>query len=131
MSFLDNLENSLKGLEANNERDSVDDRRRRQSEKDEALRAAPQAERLKKSGFPNALIDSATKVGWPLRIKVSPAWLGSTLRLEARDKRLELRPTPEGIVAVFLENGIEQKREAVDIEGDAEVLARRWLETES
>jgi hypothetical protein len=55
-------------------------------------------------------------------------WLGTTLRLEAREKRLELRPTPEGIVAAYLENGTETKVEPLDLKTDPEVLVRQWLQ---
>ena len=47
------------------------------------------------------------------------AWLGTTLRLEARDRRLELRPTANGVVAAYLENGGEVRSEPLDLAGDA------------
>jgi hypothetical protein len=54
-------------------------------------------------------------------------WLGTTLRLEAREKRLELRPTPRGIVAAYLENGQETRVEALDLKDNPEDLVRQWL----
>ena len=66
-------------------------------------------------------------MGFSLRTKVHIAWLGSTLRLEARDKRLELRPTPQGIVAGYIENGQEVRTEPCDLTGNPEELVRRWL----
>jgi len=56
--------------------------------------------------------------------------LGSTLRLEARARRLELRPTANGIVAVYLENGQETRTEPLDLSGDPEHLIRQWLTAE-
>jgi hypothetical protein len=55
-------------------------------------------------------------------------WIDSTLCLEARHKRLELRPTADGIRAVYFEDGAESRAEPVDPGGDAEALVRRWLE---
>jgi hypothetical protein len=63
-----------------------------------------------------------------LRVKVHVAWLGATLRLEARDRRLELRPTAAGIVAAYLENGVETRSEPLDLQGDAAELVRCWLD---
>lgn len=56
-------------------------------------------------------------------------WAGTTLRLEARDRRLELRPTPEGVQAVFVESGEDRESFPLDLESDPEKLAKRWLET--
>jgi hypothetical protein len=61
---------------------------------------------------------------------VRPAWVDSTFRLEAGAQKLELRPTPDGVRAVFIEDGIEKKNDPADLSGDAEVLARRWLGNE-
>ncbi len=43
------------------------------------------------------------------------ATLGTTLRLEAREHRLELGPTPKGVMAYYLK-------------GNAEKLAKKWLD---
>jgi len=40
---------------------------------------------------------------------------------------LELRPTPHGIVAGYIEDGQETRTEACDLNGSAEDLVRRWL----
>jgi hypothetical protein len=60
-------------------------------------------------------------------VLVRPAWLGTTLRLEARDRKLELQPTAEGVVAVYMQGGGEVGREPVNLDGDAEAFPRRWL----
>ena len=129
MSFLDDLENNLKSLESSEQ--GKDDAKRahrmRESERAQAQAVAPYAEQLKKSPFTAELLTQAARVGFSLRTKVHIAWLGSTLRLEARDKRLELRPTPEGIVAGYIEDGQETRTEACDLNGSAEDLVRRWL----
>jgi len=48
----------------------------------------------------------ATRAGFSRRTKVNFIWLGTTLRLEARGSKLELRPTPQGIVAAFVYSAI-------------------------
>ena len=45
-------------------------------------------------------------------------WLGETLRLDAKEKRLQLAPTAEGISAVFSVNGEVTARETVDPQTD-------------
>jgi hypothetical protein len=129
MSFLDNLENNLKSLESSEQGKDDAERahRARESERAQAQAVAPYAEQLKKSPFTAELLTQAARVGFSLRTKVHIAWLGSTLRLEARDKRLELRPTPHGIVAGYIEDGQETRTEACDLNGSAEDLVRRWL----
>ena len=129
MSFLDNLENNLKSLESQEEgREAADRQRRvRESERAQAQAIAPFAEQLKKSAFTAGLLTHAARVGHSLRIKVQVAWLGNTLRLEARSRRLELRPTPAGIMAVSIENGIETVGGPLDLSGNPEQLIREWL----
>jgi hypothetical protein len=129
MSFLDNLENSLKSLESSEQGKDDAERahRERESERAQAQAAAPYAEMLKTSPYTAELLTQAARVGFRMRTKVHIAWLGSTLRLEARDKRLELRPTPLGIVAGYIENGQETRTEACDLNGSAEDLIRQWL----
>jgi hypothetical protein len=129
MSFLDDLENNLKSLESSEQgkEDAERAQRARDSERAEAQAVAPFAEQLKKSPYTAELLTQAARVGFSLRTKVHIAWLGSTLRLEARDKRLEIRPTPQGIVAGYIENGQEVRTEPCDLNGSAEDLVRRWL----
>jgi hypothetical protein len=130
MSFLDNLENNLKSLESGEQaRDDADrERRARDHSRAATLAAAPHAEALRKSPFTAEILKQATRVGFSLRTKIHVAWLGSTLRLEAREKRLELRPTAKGVVAVYIEGGNEVRTEDVNLTGDAEKLVRDWLQ---
>jgi hypothetical protein len=129
MSFLDNLENNLKSLESSEQGKDDAERahRRREEERAEAQAVAPYAEQLKHSPYTAELLKQAARVGFSLRTKVHIAWLGSTLRLEARDKRLELRPTAKGIVAGYIENGKETRTEPCDLQGNPEDMVRRWL----
>lgn len=129
MSFLDNLENSLKSLESSEQGKDDAERahRTRETARAQAAALAPYAEELKRSPFTEELLKQATRVGFSLRTKVHIAWLGSTLRLEARDKRLELRPTPQGIVAGYIEDGREVRTEPCDLKGSPEDLVRQWL----
>ena len=73
------------------------------------------------------LLRQAARIGHSMRTKVHIAWLGPALRLEARDRRLELRPTPEGVVAVETGNGGEIRSRPVDLQGNPEALLREWL----
>ena len=129
MSFLDNLENNLKSMEsAEQRRDEAERRQRdRSAERAEILAAAPWAEELKKGAFATELLKQATRIGFSMRTKVHIAWLGTTLRLEARDRRLELRPTGSGVVAAYIDEGQETRVERVDLSGDPAVLVRGWL----
>ena len=129
MSFLDNLENNLKSLESSEQgrEDAERAHRTRELERAQAQAAAPFADQLKHSPFTQELLKQAARVGFSLRTKVHIAWLGSTLRLEARDKRLELRPTGSGIVAAYIENGQELRTEPCDLSGNPETLVREWL----
>ena len=62
------------------------------------------------------------------RVLVQFTWLGETLRLDAKEKRLQVAPTAEGISAVFSLNGEVTARETVNPQtDDAAALAKRWL----
>ena len=130
MSFLDNLESNLKSLESQEEAaDSVQrEARARAGQRATAQAAAPFAEELRKGRFTDELLKHAVRLGHRQRVKVHIAWLGSTLRLEARERRLELRPTPQGVIAAYLENNQETRSFPVDLKDDPERLAREWLE---
>src|ERR1700678_2502315 len=129
MGYEDNLENSLKNLETAEEGRASQESEQRLRERERAATqaAAPSAEELRKGPFTAALLRDAARVGHSLRTKIHIVWLGSTLRLEAREKRLELRPTAAGIVAARIEDGRETRVEPLDLQGDAEQLIRGWL----
>src|SRR6516162_5368044 len=129
MSFLDNLENNLKSLESSEQgkEDAERAQRTREQERAQAQAVAPFAEQLKQSAYTAELLKQAARVGFSLRTKINIAWLGSTLRLEAREKRLELRPTARGIVAAYIENGQETRTEPCDLADNPEELVRGWL----
>ena len=132
MSFSDNLENDLKNLESRDERDAAGAarlQRQTQSQRATALAAAPYAEKLKNGKFTAGLLTHATRMGHGLRTKVNIIWLGGTLRLQAREHRLELRPTPEGVIAHFFVDEKENKRQKIDLAGNPERLAKEWLDT--
>ncbi len=92
------------------------------------LAAAPHAENLKTGKFTPGLFTSVTRIGHGLRTKVNIVWLGTTLRLQAREHKLELRPGPDGVTAHFLVNGAETRSEKIDLNGDPEKLAKHWLD---
>ena len=130
MGFLDSLENSLKSLESHDEAVQRDkeDRSKREAERVKAQAAAPYAEQLRTGPFTSGLLNEATLIGHSQRTKIHIAWMGTTLRLEARGRKLDLRPTGDGVVAVFLENNAETRTEPVDLTGDPSRLAREWLQ---
>lgn len=134
MSFLDNLENNLKALESREEIDPEALKRQqveRETERGEALRRAPFEEALKTGPFAGQLIAACRALGHAKRVMVRPTWLDSTLRLEARldgvEQRLELRPTGEGVKAVFVREGEEVATEALDLNSSAADLAARYI----
>jgi hypothetical protein len=129
MSFLDNLENNLKNLESREEGGVRGNRdlRQREAERATAQASAGYAEQLRKGPYTAQLLKEVTRMAHAMRTKVHMAWLGTTLRLEARDRKLELRPTPDGILAAFLENNREVRTAPVDLAGNPERLAREWL----
>ncbi|MDX2150674.1 MAG: hypothetical protein SFV54_08060 [Bryobacteraceae bacterium] len=130
MGFLDNLESNLNAMERAEERSPEEAKRaaeRREAERAEALKVGPWAEALKKSAFTEKLLVASRAVGFASRILVQFTWIDSTLRLDAKEKRLELRPTADGVKAVYFVNGAEERCEMVDLGGDAEALARGWL----
>ena len=130
MSFLDALENNLKSLEAQDERDpthAAEIRRRREEDRDRTLAAAPVAEQLKNGKFIIALLDHATRIGHSQRTKVQITWIDTTLRLQAKERRLDLQPNASGVTGIFSENGSETLRRPVALDGDPEALAKQWL----
>jgi hypothetical protein len=85
-------------------------------------------EALKNSPFTSELLTQCRAIGRGQRVLVQFTWLGETLRLDAKEKRLELAPTAEGITAVISLNGEEVGRAIVDPQvDDAAAIARRWL----
>ena len=129
MSFLDNLESNLKSMESREERGDQKGRnaKSREFERARTQASAVFAEQLRKGPYAAELLKQATRLGHAMRTKVHLAWLGTTLRLEARGSKLELRPTPRGVVAVFIENNEEVRSAPVDLGGNPESLAREWL----
>ncbi len=126
MSFLDSLENNLKALEGT-EHSGLDDYKRRESERKRTAAAAPWAEQLKRSPYTQALMQEATRAGYQIRTKVNFVWIDTVLRLEARNHRLELRPTAEGIAAVYLKGTAELKRQVIDLKGKPSGILNDWI----
>ncbi|MGO4881959.1 MAG: hypothetical protein ACLP59_14190 [Bryobacteraceae bacterium] len=129
MSFLDNLESNLKNMESREERrgDHSRDARTRDSDRARAQASAAYAEQIRTGPYAAELMKQVTRMGYAMRTKVNLVRLGTTLRLEARGQKLELRPTPAGVVAVFVEQGVETRSVPVDMAGSPEPLAREWL----
>jgi hypothetical protein len=130
MSFLDSLENNLKSMESREEGGSHErgaQGRHRESERARTQASAASAERLRKGAFTTELLKQATRLSHAMRTKIHLAWLGTTLRLEARGHKLELRPTPAGVIAAFIENNVEVRTAPVDLAGNPESLVREWL----
>lgn len=130
MSYLDNLENQLKSLERQEERDPAriqEERDRAARERQNRIAAAPFAEQLRNGKFTQDLLAHATRLGFAKRTKVHMSWMDTTLRLEAKHLRLDLKPTAQGVVAHFLSEGAETGTQTVDLNGDAARLAEQWI----
>jgi hypothetical protein len=130
MSFLDNLENNLKAMESRTERDPealAREAAARDAARSVALEIAPYAEALRNGPFKDGLLTACRDIGHRRRILVRPVWVDSTLRLEAGDKRLELRPTPNGVMAIFFEAGQERESSPIDLSTDPVKVAEKWL----
>ncbi len=130
MSFLDNLESNLKALESRSERDPEAQAREaaaRQAARSAALEIAPHAQALRNGSFKDGLLTACREIGHGKRILVRPVWIDSTLRLEAGAKKLELRPTPSGVLAVFFDGGRERESVLIDLSGDPVKVAEKWL----
>ena len=130
MGFLDNLEDTLKNAERGNEREDEKSANISRAAELEALRAAaPNAEALKKGQWTQDLLTHCVTLGHSQRMRVGMAWIGTTLRLDAREKRLDLQPTADSIVAIYSIDGAETAREPVNLKSDPAALAQKWLAT--
>jgi hypothetical protein len=131
MSFLDNLENNLKALESREQKDPealAREAAAREANRSLALAIAPYSEALRNGPFKDGLLTACRELGHRRRMLVRPVWVESTLRLEAGTKRLELRPTPNGVLAVTFIDGKEHESTPIDLSSDPVKLAEKWLE---
>jgi hypothetical protein len=132
MSYLDNLENSLKALESQEEKDPAAAQRRaeaRVQQRDAAVKRAPYVKALQSSDFTGKLLGACRQLGPKLGMYVQVAWVDGALRLDVRNHRLEFTPTAEGIDAVYMTDGSEKRRETVDLNGDGAAVAKAWMES--
>jgi hypothetical protein len=130
VSFLDNLENNLKALEERDERNPgalARETAAREAARAAALETAPFADVLRNGPFKDGLLTACRQIGHRARILVRPIWINSTLRLEAGARKLELRPTPTGIIAVFFDSTGERDSMPIDLSSNPIQLAEKWL----
>jgi len=130
MSFLDNLENNLKALESREEKDPAKQKEelaRREAERQAALAAAPVAAALKTGPFTEKFLVACRTIGHRQRTMVRFTWLDSTLRLEAKERRLDLKPTAQGVEAAFYVDNEPTSQRMLTLEEDPEALANEWL----
>jgi hypothetical protein len=130
MGFLDNLENNLKAMESREERDPEAMAREaaaREAARSAALQIAPHADALRNGPFADGLLTACRAIGHRKRILVRPTWLGSTLRLEAGVKKLELRPTADCVLAIYFEGNTEKERTPIALSSDPEKVVEKWL----
>jgi hypothetical protein len=130
LSYSDNLENNLKALESREESDPAAaqrNRAHRELEKAKALAAAPYADKLKSGAYTSGLLEHTARIAHGLRTKVQITWIANSLRLQARDYRLELHPSATGVVAHMSKGFDEIGEEPVDLDGDPSILAAKWL----
>lgn len=128
MDFLDNLENSLKNLEQQQERDPNAAARQMEARR-KAAEIAPWADALKTSDYVQKLFEKAALAGHRLRSKIYIAWLENTLRLEVKGRSCEIRPTPDGIQYEFVSPDGRTVTEPLDLSSDPDVLLSAWLGT--
>ena len=126
MSFLDNLESNLKALEAT-EAAGMPDSKSREKARGQAIAAAPWAEKLKSDPWTGQLMQLVTRAGFQRRTKINLAWIGTTLRMDARGHKLELRPESKGVTAVYLHGLDESAREPISFKDDPKKLVDRWM----
>lgn len=126
MDFLDNLENSLKNLEQQQERDPNAAARQMEARR-LAGEIAPWADALKKSAYVQSLFEKAAVAGHRLRSKIYMAWLENTLRLEVKGRWCEIRPTTNGIQYEFVSADGSTVTEPLDLSSDPDKLLGRWL----
>jgi hypothetical protein len=127
MSFLDNLENNLRALERQEERDPAQQQRQREAEdakRLEAERVAPLADELKRGKFANDLLGTLRTLGHERKVFVRITFVEETLRLEAKGRVMDLVPTMEGVVAQERDG----KPRLVDLSSDGVAFARDWLD---
>jgi hypothetical protein len=92
------------------------------------LLRAPFVEALKSSPFTDTRLTECRAGGREQRVLVQFLWIGENLRLNAKNKRMELMPSPEGIIAVQSVDGLETGRTTIDPQkDDPAALARNWL----
>ena len=130
MSFLDNLENNLKALESREEKDPVkqkEEQARREADRQSALAAAPVAEALKSGPFTEKFLTACRLIGHSQRTMVRFTWLDTTLRLEAKERRLDLKPTAQGVEATFYVDNESTAQQLLTLTEDPEALAKQWL----
>ena len=127
MDFLDSLESSLKSLEAQEERDPAA-QRRQQDRREQAAAIAPWAEKLKNAPYTKSLFEKSALISHRIRAKIYMAWLESTLRLEARGRWCELRPTATGIEVEYLKSDGAQLSFPLSLDADPQDLLSQWLE---
>lgn len=130
MSFLDNLENNLKALESREEKDPLkqkEEQARREADRQTALAAAPVAEALKSGPFTEKFLTACRTIGHSQRTMVRFTWLDTTLRLEAKERRLDLKPTAQGVEATFYVNNESTAQQLLTLNEDPEALAKQWL----
>lgn len=126
MDFLDNLENSLKNLEQQDERESNSAARQMEARR-LAREIGPWADALKKSAYVQSLFEKAAVAGHRLRSKIYIAWLENTLRLEAKGRWCEIRPTANGIQYEFVSIDGGTVTQDLDLSSDPDSLLRSWL----
>ncbi|MFL6417615.1 MAG: hypothetical protein ACJ74Y_18325 [Bryobacteraceae bacterium] len=92
-----------------------------------ASEIAPWADALKNSPYVQALFEKAAVTGHRLRTKIYTAWLENVLRLEARGRWCEIRPTPGGIECEFISPESGTVTHPLDLSSDPDLLLSEWL----
>ena len=86
-----------------------------ESDRARNLAVAPWSEKLKNSPYTNDLFDKAVAAGHRRRTKVYLARIDNAFGWRRKKGDLKLKPTPDGIVAEYVEPNGELKTEIVDL----------------
>jgi len=82
---------------------------------------------LKTGPFTEKFLVACRTIGHRQRTMVRFTWLDSTLRLEAKERRLDLKPTAQGVEAAFYVDNEPTSQRMLTLEEDPEALANEWL----
>ena len=73
------------------------------------------------------LLTHCVTIGHGKRVRVGMPWIGTTFRLDAREKRLDLQPNAQGILGIFSVDGAITALAPIGLNSDPAGLVKQWL----